>query len=413
MNGWRGVVVVLLMLLLAAATFFGLSNKLIARAPETHQTVDDNSAHPGWVELTGEPLSGGEIFKKVAPSIVVVLVNNKDKTGSMGTGFIVNDEGNIITNHHVIQGGQQIFIKYSNGKVVPATRVMAVSAKWDLALIEAPQLNGAATPLKLAQGVPPLSSDILVVGTPNGFPHSLAVGSLLAARGRDLERLEISAPIRAGYSGSPVFNCRGQVIGVASQGSVGADGVQGFATSIISLSRFLKEKPMDTQKPHMQELPEHDDSSNIRLLPGGGYRARVTVASQPLYKHHSLESPAIAYLSKGDEVRVVREWVEYDPRVARLRENLIIQLPGGGGKKLSIGDGVRINNPALKGDGLVITVKNGEDPLEILLNDSQIERMVDKKWSQVVTESGKHGWIPREDLKEKKGILGTLLALFR
>ena len=413
MSGWRGAVIVFLMLLLAAATFFGLSNRLIAKAPEKNPSIDDNSGHPGWVELTGEPLSGGDIFKKAASSVVLVHVNNKDKTGSMGTGFVVNEAGNIITNHHVIQGAEQIFIKYSNGKVVPAVRVVAVSAKWDLALIEVPQLNGATVPLKLANGVPPLSSDVLVVGTPNGFPHSLAVGRLLAARGRDLERLEMSAPIRAGYSGSPVFNCRGEVIGVAAQGTVGADGVQGFATSIIALSRFLKEKPMDTQKAHMQELPVADDSSNVRLLPEGGYLARVTAESQPLYKHYSLESPVIGYLSKRDVVRVVREWVEYDPRVARLKENLIVQLPGGGVKKLSIGDGVRINNPALKGDGLVITVKNGEEPMEILLNDSQIERMVDKKWSQVVTEFGKHGWIPRDDLQEKKGFWRSLLALFK
>lgn len=129
-----------------------------------------------------------------------------------GTAFIVSDDGDVLTNHHVIAGCGSLSV---DGH---AATVMAEDTVFDLALLRVDALSGAA-PAVFAEAPARLNSDVTVVG----YPLSGLLGGLNVTRGAvtstkgiggDGINMQISAPVQPGNSGGPVLNGDGQVVGV-------------------------------------------------------------------------------------------------------------------------------------------------------------------------------------------------------
>jgi S1-C subfamily serine protease len=166
-----------------------------------------------------------ELFKDAAPSVVTIFVKHKAGGDGSGTGFLVDKEGTIATNHHVIDGASHVRIKFQNGALYEDVEVLEDVAAVDLALLK---INLAAPLDGGAKGdAPPLSigdSDAIVVGehavsigNPLGLEHTLTDGLVSSRRlyeGRAW--IQFSAPISPGNSGGPLFNMRGEVIGVTT-----------------------------------------------------------------------------------------------------------------------------------------------------------------------------------------------------
>ena len=159
------------------------------------QETKDNSGHPGWVTPTGPRLTPAEILKKASVSVVTVYAQSDDEKGNRGTGFFVDGGGHVLTNFHVIEDSRQMFIQMKDERIYPVIRIVAQAPQWDLALLEVSMPIQDSIPLSIATGIPPISSDVSVVGTPKGMPHILSTGALTAVKGTDLEMIQISAPI--------------------------------------------------------------------------------------------------------------------------------------------------------------------------------------------------------------------------
>jgi serine protease Do len=136
----------------------------------------------------------------------------------LGTGFVIDAEGYIATNRHVVEGADEVFVTLESGVRLPAT-VVGQDERTDLALIK---IDAPENLVALGFG----DSDrarvgdwVLAIGNPFGLGGTATAG-IISARGRDIDSglyddyLQIDAPINQGNSGGPVFNAAGEVIGI-------------------------------------------------------------------------------------------------------------------------------------------------------------------------------------------------------
>ncbi|MDQ6952273.1 MAG: DegQ family serine endoprotease [Mariprofundaceae bacterium] len=156
---------------------------------------------------------------------------------ALGTGFIVSSKGYIVTNNHVIEGADEIVVKTSNGKEYKAT-VMGADAKLDVALlkIKAKHLHAA----KLGDSKKLRVGDwVIAIGNPFGLEQTVTAG-IVSARGRVIgsgpydDYIQTDAAINPGNSGGPLFNTKGEVVGINAAiytKSGGSNGI-GFAIPI-------------------------------------------------------------------------------------------------------------------------------------------------------------------------------------
>jgi serine protease Do len=135
-----------------------------------------------------------------------------------GSGFVIDAEGYIATNYHVVEGASEVMVRLSSGEELSAT-VVGTDPRTDLALIKVN--NGGDLPaLLLGDSDRARVGDwVLAIGNPFGLGGSATAG-IISARGRDIQSgpyddfLQIDAPINSGNSGGPVFNAAGEVIGI-------------------------------------------------------------------------------------------------------------------------------------------------------------------------------------------------------
>lgn len=172
------------------------------------------------------------------------------KATSLGSGFVIDSEGFVVTNNHVIDDADEITVKFSDGLELPA-EVLGRDAKTDLALLKVTSDD----PLPF---VPFGDSDaarvgdwVMAIGNPFGLGGTVTVG-IVSARNRDInsgpydDYIQTDASINRGNSGGPLFNMDGQVIGVntaiysPSGGSIGI-GFSIPSTIVKSIISQLKE----------------------------------------------------------------------------------------------------------------------------------------------------------------------------
>ncbi|HKV96699.1 MAG TPA: Do family serine endopeptidase [Gammaproteobacteria bacterium] len=155
-------------------------------------------------------------------------------TESLGSGFIISKDGEILTNYHVVAQAQSISVKLSDRRVLPA-RIVGVDRQSDLALlrIHADHLTAASIstqPVRVGQWV-------LAIGSPFGFDHSVTAG-IVSAEGRSIggdqyvPYIQTDVPINPGNSGGPLFNLQGQVVGINAEIYSGTGGYQGVSFAI-------------------------------------------------------------------------------------------------------------------------------------------------------------------------------------
>jgi serine protease Do len=148
-------------------------------------------------------------------TLAVVTIRGDD---SLGSGFLVREDGWIATNFHVIQGEPALTVVLSDQSEHPVLEVLAADEERDLAVI---RIHAPRKLPRLALGdsaaVRP-GDPVVVIGHPLGLEDTVSNGLVSAVRvlDRSLTLLQISAPIAPGSSGGPLFNERGEVIGVAA-----------------------------------------------------------------------------------------------------------------------------------------------------------------------------------------------------
>jgi hypothetical protein len=163
------------------------------------------------------------LIRRVRPAVVTVIVyDHRGKELGFGSGFFVSSAGELLTNHHVIEGASSARIRTSDGRTFPLQVILADDKDSDLARLVA--FTNAPVPfLRLAQQHPQVGDRIVVIGSPMGLDETVTDGIVSAVpeerEGQsDLEpaTLQVTAAISEGSSGGPVVNARGEVIGVAT-----------------------------------------------------------------------------------------------------------------------------------------------------------------------------------------------------
>jgi TonB family protein len=156
------------------------------------------------------------IFQRLSPSVVLVASRDADDTLGFGSGVVLSPDGLIATNHHVIEGAQDIAVKVLSGKIF--TRVMIVydDPARDLAVLVVPALGVPAAALADSDAVQ-VGEAVLAIGNPQGLEHTLSTGIVSGVRrvSGGLQYLQTTVPLSSGSSGGPLINLKGEVIGIA------------------------------------------------------------------------------------------------------------------------------------------------------------------------------------------------------
>jgi len=193
----------------------------------TRQNVDSDSKGPRMKAPEGSPFQDffDEFFdgEKQAP--------RSRRVSSLGSGFVIDPDGTVVTNNHVIEGADDIEVIFADGSKLKAELVGA-DTKTDLAVLK-------VNPPEPLKAVPFGDSEkmrigdwVMAIGNPFGLGGSVSIG-IISARGRDIQSgpydnfIQTDAAINRGNSGGPLFNMKGEVIGIntaiisPSGGSIG------------------------------------------------------------------------------------------------------------------------------------------------------------------------------------------------
>jgi tetratricopeptide (TPR) repeat protein len=158
-----------------------------------------------------------KIFRENSPAVVVVAsIDKEGKPTSLGSGFIVREDGVIVTNYHVVNMASDIKIKIGY-KVRDIEGLLHVDPENDIAIIKVEGKDYPKVRIGDANRAQ-IGEKIYAIGSPQGLENTISEGILSGIREIDRERkiLQMTAAISPGSSGGPVFNGRGEVIGIAT-----------------------------------------------------------------------------------------------------------------------------------------------------------------------------------------------------
>ncbi|WP_249548801.1 Do family serine endopeptidase [Anaplasma phagocytophilum] len=208
----------------SARGFSELASKLLPSVVNisTEQRVegDELAGDSGGGSIFGFPGIPRGFFEGFFNSIEPLFVEppKPRKVISLGSGFIIDESGLIVTNYHVIANSQEIQVKFSDGTTAKA-RVLGQDPKTDLAVLKVDVAKELVS-VKLGNSDDALVGEwVLAIGNPFGLGGSVSVG-IISGRARDInigtasEFLQTDAAINRGHSGGPLFNADGEVIGI-------------------------------------------------------------------------------------------------------------------------------------------------------------------------------------------------------
>ncbi|MBI3971681.1 MAG: trypsin-like peptidase domain-containing protein [Chloroflexi bacterium] len=190
------------------------------------------------------------LYRQVAPAVVGVQTAGARGGGGEGSGFIVDAQGHVITNNHVVAGASRVTLHLLDGTSVPAQVVVTDPAN-DLAVLKAaiPPDKSVAARLGDSDAVQP-GEPAVAIGNPFGFEHSITAGIVSAVDrqfGGSRSRrpipglIQTDTAVNPGNSGGPLLNAAGEVIGVNTLGVSPVPGSVGvsFAVPINAAKRLL------------------------------------------------------------------------------------------------------------------------------------------------------------------------------
>lgn len=191
------------------------------------------------------------VYERANPSVVQIIV---PPVGS-GTGFVYGEDGAIVTNNHVVSGGQRYEVVFSDGTRREA-ELVGTDVDSDLAVLKVDDLPEGVAPLPLADGDSlQVGQFVVAIGSPFGEEGSMSMG-IISALGRSLssrrnvglsgsyslpEVIQTDAPINPGNSGGPLLNLQGEVVGINSAiaTATGVNSGVGFAIPVQAVRQIV------------------------------------------------------------------------------------------------------------------------------------------------------------------------------
>lgn len=228
--------------------FIGSGVTYLALKDNLTQTKTIN-VNPSKFDTKSEALSATEAYNKVAPAAVVVSTKSvtqgyfmqTQEVEGIGSGFIINEEGYILTNYHVVKGAQEISVTLSND-VTTTAQIVNYDENQDVAMIKITDESvkiPATVELGDSDSLQP-GEEVIAIGTPLSTELSSTVTkgiisatsrSVAVESGVTMNLIQTDAAINAGNSGGPLVNTKGEVVGINSS-KISGEAVEGIGFSI-------------------------------------------------------------------------------------------------------------------------------------------------------------------------------------
>ena len=246
------------------------------------------------VSIASEDISS--LVKHVMPG--VVLITTYDSSGnelSQGSGFIVSNEGDVITCYHVMRGFSKAIVTTSDDKKFEVMNVIALNKSDDLARISLSADNYNFPNLSVNTTIPEVGQEIIVIGGPLGLDKTVSQGIVSAIRNNTIQ---ITAPISPGSSGGPVFNMNGEVVGtVSSQMKIGQNLNFAIPANLIShMQQPSLQHIMELTEPYSEVI--NIDTPLWKIL---GYKSEDDVESPTAQFYNSQCGSMFPHADRFDE----------------------------------------------------------------------------------------------------------------
>ncbi|MFD1989079.1 S1C family serine protease [Paenibacillus nicotianae] len=207
---------------------------------------------------TGSPALKDVIFNTQKKVVMIELDD-----GSLGSGFLYNQQGDIITNAHVVAGALNVKVKTADARTLDG-KVIGIGTDMDIAVVRVPKLAGTEPLLLSKNNTADVGDNVLALGSPLGLQNTITTG-IISGLGRDFtidpyvytNLYQISAPIAPGNSGGPLIHAdTGEVLGINSAMASESNTI-GFSIPVSEIQETVQK----WSKNPMKELPTTSASS--------------------------------------------------------------------------------------------------------------------------------------------------------
>jgi len=310
------------------------------------------SSSPPAPDVTGVPTDFVALAKSLDPSVVTIRTSARVRGSALerwlggggevpeaeialGSGFVVDARGLIVTNNHVVSGGTDVSVKLADGRELPA-KLAGRDEELDIALLKVDAKGLVAAPLGDSDALE-VGEWILAIGNPFGLEHTVTAG-IVSAVERTLEEaqtgrravrasfIQTDASINPGNSGGPLVDIAGRVVGIAVAVDARGGGI-GFAVPINVVKAVLPALERDGRAPRSflgvflaRVTPERAAALGLGEAARGVYVSGVVDGSPA----------ARAGIAKGDVI------LEFDGRPAVLKTLPWRAALAGPGKKVKV-----------------------------------------------------------------------------
>ncbi len=208
-RAWRRVCELVVVMLLGASV-------APAAAPDPAGAPAAGEPAKTQASPAGELYPPERIMTEFGKAVVLIRVVTKEGKEFLGTGFVADPEGRIITNYHVVQGAKSGTVRLANGDVYDDISIINYDARKDLVVLK---IKGFKLPtVRLGDSeTAVVGQKVTVIGHPEGLTNTISDGLVSAIRPDEehgCRLLQVTAPISPGSSGGPIFSDRGEVIAV-------------------------------------------------------------------------------------------------------------------------------------------------------------------------------------------------------
>jgi S1-C subfamily serine protease len=212
---------------LAAFVALLLYNVLVPGSPQLTMREVNDSVAQALASATPPPAFAARVYQAIQPSLVLIQTHGQDANGEegngLGSGVVINDNGDILTSLHVVAGAADIQLFFADGTQSRA-QVVATQPEKDIAVLSASQLPSVLVPATLGNpNAMRVGDEAFAVGNPFGLYGSMSAGVISGFErsfqppdsDQELEGLiQIDAAVNPGNSGGPLLNRSGQVVGI-------------------------------------------------------------------------------------------------------------------------------------------------------------------------------------------------------
>lgn len=218
------------------------------------------------ITVTVQAQDLSKLYNSVIPTVVTISVEGKEvitdastmskalvSTAALGSGVVISDKGEIMTAAHVIAAADKVTVTFMNGEEVPA-QVVTNNQDADVALIKLVWIPKGmkVAPLGNSDNVR-IGEEVMIIGAPLGLDRSMSAGHISGRMADDIsdnftktEFFQTDASINHGNSGGPMFNMKGEVVGIVSfilSQSGGFEGIGFAVTSNVAKNELMGKQP--------------------------------------------------------------------------------------------------------------------------------------------------------------------------